>query len=492
MKSKLHKLKLLVAGNYGALGWGAGKISTAAILEALIAALAIPILPFLFFGLLAAPGRVLKRLGYRPPRTKFKRALTLPLDLLRLFSFVFFYLALPAIVCCTSLLCYNSFPALLLALPVLIFVVSRRNIMWPIKLFLCGAVAGVPLLAHYNQFAANDYRAIADHPYVRPLLINDPDSPFYAASRLDGKPLLVREMQISPDGRHLFATNFDQMDRSTHTVMPAVLKIDPAGTMPAVEYVEYTYSQEMAYDSRRDLLYVAGHSADKLAALSIYPFAVSRETDVIDKPHNLVYDEIEDLLYVVYESSYCQIFDPRTLQQIGEVPSSAFLMAPFDPILDRERKLLAVASGTPGYQLGLLDLTGKGENKFKTFGLGSYGIAELPESNSYVSSDVFLGTLVETDRQTLDTRRMKFVGGGPRKLLYDARRNLLYVSRFFNHRMMVLDADDWRILAEVPVGYNVRGMRLTPQGRLFVGSSAGITEILIDDLIANVPRSQKK
>jgi hypothetical protein len=484
MNGRLHNIKLIIAGNYRELGWGSYKIAAAATLEALLAALAIPILPFLFFGLLAAPGRVLKRLGYTPPQSRFKRILALPLEPVRLFSFAFFYVALPLIVCCTSLLCYNSFPTLLLGLPILIYVVSRRNVMWPIKLFLCGAFAGVPLLAHYNQFTANDYRAISEHRFVEPLLINDPDSPFYAAGKLNGKPLLVREMQISPDGKYLFATNFDQMDRSTHTVMPAVLKIDLTTEPVQTEYVDYTYSQEMAYDSRRDLLYVAGHSADKLAALSVFPFAVSRETEVIDKPHNLVYDEVDDLLYVVYESSYCQIFDPGTLQKVGDVPSSAFLMAPFDPILDRERNLLAVASGTPGYQLGLLDLSGGGNSKFKTFGLGSYGIAEMPGTDSYVSTDVFLGLLVELDRQTLDVKRMKYIGGGPRKLLYDSKRNLLYVSRFFRHELAVIDAEDWRIIAEVPVGYNVRGMRLTPQGRLFVGSAAGIVEIDVDPLLA--------
>lgn len=479
---KRRKLGLLVSGDFARSGFSGRKIAGYALLEMFFAALGCTFPVVLLLCLLAIPGNIVRRTGYyrNPARSKIGRLLVWPIVG---YNFLFLYLIEPGVITVATVMIFNTFPWYIFISPLLFFILLNKRFSWPFFLFIWGLLTVWPILSRYNVFGNVDFAAIDRSEYVRPLLYNEPDHPREAKKYLHGYHLLVRNMILSPDGKYVFATNFDPMDRGDTTVLPSILKIPVDSEPEHMEFINYTYSQELAYDTRRDLIYVAGHSADRLAMLSVYPFKLLKEVGTADKPHNLVYEPIDDRLYVVHESSRCRIHQPGTLALISVVDSTPWLMSPFEPKVDRQKNTITMASLVPIYQLGELALDNSRPPRLATVGLGSFGLEENKKTNSLIYSDTFLGVIIELDRDSWDLIRFKFVGGSPRKVVFDERRNLLYVAKFFRQEMSIYDATTWEPIADVPVGINVRDIRIASDTRIYVGSAAGIMEVKMDRLL---------
>jgi hypothetical protein len=479
---KRKRLPLLVSGDFSRSDLSGKKVAGYAFLEMFFAALGCTFPVVLALCLLAIPGNLLRRTGYyrNPAKSRFLRLLTFPLVG---YNFLFLYLIEPGVIMVATVMIFNTFPWYILISPLFILILLNKRFSWPFFLFIWGLFTVWPILSRYNVFGNVDYAAIDRSAYVRPLLYNEPGHPREAKKYLQGYHLLVRNMIISPDGQFVFATNFDPMDRSDFTIMPSVLKIPVDKPPEHIEYINYTYSQELAYDTKRDLLYIAGHSADRLAMASVSPFVMIKQIATADKPHNLVYEPIDDLLYVVHESSRCRIHQPGTLALISVVDSTPWLMSPFEPKVDRVKGTITMASLVPIYQLGELSLTNSRPPRLAVMGLGSFGLEEVKSTDSFIYSDTFLGIILEIARDSWKMKRWKFVGGSPRKVVYDEGRNLLYVGKFFRQEMSIYNGSSWEPIADLPVGINTRDIRIAGDGRVYVGSAAGIMELKIDQLL---------
>ncbi|MCB1155377.1 hypothetical protein KDL45_17085, partial [bacterium] len=73
---------------------------------------------------------------------------------------------------------------------------------------------------------------------------------------------------------------------------------------------------------------------------------------------------------------------------------------------------------------------------------------------------------------------------------WDAKRGLLYISRYLNGEIIVYDPKDDAVIKKLEVGPVARHLSLTPDGdRLVVRTAAGIFEV---DLEAALTRRSEK
>ncbi|MCB9490235.1 MAG: hypothetical protein H6684_16005 [Deltaproteobacteria bacterium] len=102
----------------------------------------------------------------------------------------------------------------------------------------------------------------------------------------------------------------------------------------------------------------------------------------------------------------------------------------------------------------------------------------------------FSGEMVTVDlEQWAEVRRTR-LGSGIRNGTWDAKRGLLYISRYLNGEIIVYDPKDDAVIKKLEVGPVARHLSLTPDGdRLVVRTAAGIFEV---DLEAALTRRSEK
>lgn len=89
-----------------------------------------------------------------------------------------------------------------------------------------------------------------------------------------------------------------------------------------------------------------------------------------------------------------------------------------------------------------------------------------------------LGLLQEIDYDTGAVLRSIFIGPGARPVVFDARRQLVYVAFFLEGTVLALDAGSGRQVASWPAGHFVRSLALSRDGTaLFAASTLGVVRI---------------
>ena len=157
-------------------------------------------------------------------------------------------------------------------------------------------------------------------------------------------------------------------------------------------------------------------------------------------------------------------FQPMTLQ--SHTGSVVLFTSGIHPGRDR----LYIADWMQGREVHALDLTTlRVVARYDSGGGGSLGVTVDPDRDRLLVSSVWGLEVFDLKTDALIAR--KRLGLASRPVVIDAARNRLYVSSLVDGKIRILDRDTLALIGQIPVGFGVRYLQLSLDGRYLFGSS---------------------
>jgi hypothetical protein len=331
---------------------------------------------------------------------------------------------------------------------------------------------------------------IVSQPHLRPLLL----TPTREADALRGVPVLagydVQDILVDSEGHYLYAaTGSDYADAGTVRMCPLVrfdLRTGEIARIPVSSGL-----RPMAIDLKRNLLYVGtDYTEATIVAIDLATFRIvgrhpALKLGAMAALELFFLDAKADVLWVFHEWGTVEKWSLAPFRRLGVYPGYGMHEYLYLPA---RNEMLFQSEGVPP---GLMSYTLAERPIFvrkRQFPL-SYGLAYDTKVGQVLMTDPFLGLVWFVDPATFALVRSFRATIGAKNIVYDARRDLIYVGNYIRGTFVVYDAGSGTEKASIYVGKRFRRIELENHtGRVFANTSRGIFEVDVGGLIAATAR----
>lgn len=219
--------------------------------------------------------------------------------------------------------------------------------------------------------------------------------------------------------------------------LPGVLALMPTGQWP----------EDVAFDARRQLLFVADEGGATVTAIDVRSRAVRGILQLQTRARHLAADA--GRLYAPNElSQFVGVYDGESLMEVGRVPTGR---NPHGLALDAERQRLLVGNEADETAT-LIDTAALHALRAIRVGAGPGGVAaDLGSGRGFVVS-VKENRVTALDMRTGDVLASLPVGAGPTHVAVNSKSGMVYVCNTQANSVTVLDGRALKVRATIPVG----------------------------------------
>ncbi len=255
------------------------------------------------------------------------------------------------------------------------------------------------------------------------------------------------------------------------------------------DVLEYYFCPSGVYDKKRKNIKLISRVTDELLTVEPEHLRIIKKQKIRRDPDDILFDEKNDRLLVLYEEGGLGVYDPVTLSERQFKRWSCCVSS--KAILSEKQKKIFIASLFTPVTLTTARPGNLNQLQHKILGLSSWGIAlDRREENLYIT-DFFLGRLYKLDARTLKVRQSTWLKSGIRPVAVDEGRKLIYIGNYIDPYLVVLDKN-FNMLTKVFVGSTCRDIKLLKNGRLFVATRLGLLEVHVDELIRSLKRTNEQ
>lgn len=253
------------------------------------------------------------------------------------------------------------------------------------------------------------------------------------------------------------------------------------------DVLEYYFCPSGVYDKKRKNLKLISRVTDELLTVEPEHLRIIKKQKIRRDPDDILLDEKNDSILVLYEEGGLGAYDPVTLseRQFKRWPCCVSAKA----ILSKKQKKIFIASLFTPVTLTTTGSEHLEQLQRKILGLSSWGIAlDEHEENLYIT-DFFLGRLSKLDANTLQVTQSAWIKSGIRPVAVDEGRKLIYIGNYLDPYLIILDGN-FKKIAKVFVGKTCRDIKLLKNGRLFAATRIGLVEVYVDKLLKDVRKHE--
>ncbi len=226
------------------------------------------------------------------------------------------------------------------------------------------------------------------------------------------------------------------------------------------------------YDNKR-LLVLDPETLEVRKSLPTNPFPMFI---VMDKTHKRVFVTHEGIGFII----------AYRLPDVERINKKLTFSAPIAAAIDWNSGEMYTANWLFPFMLSELDMYDMSARRVKfPLSFAGTGVAlDFTRDRVYVSN-ILSGKVAAVDRETFRSAGKLDSLPGIRPVVVDEKRKLIYVGNMMEPYLRVYGYDH-RLLARVYIGRNCRAIYLTPKtNRLLAGSSLGVLEVNVDNLLKN-------
>jgi hypothetical protein len=340
------------------------------------------------------------------------------------------------------------------------------------------------LIKGHRGVSAAEALRVARQPAVRPLLLTpSAAAPELAAWRL-APGLDVQDILVDPNERFLYAPTGSNYEDRARVVDCPLLRIDLAtGEVSSLPISQG--ARPMALDRERRRLYLGtDYTEAVIVEIDLDTFeevarVPAQKLGSVAALELFYLDQPRETLWVFHEWGLIEKWRVNPLRREGSFPG--YGMHEYLALPGADEVYFQAEGVPPGllrYRLGdAPTLTGK------LLLPVSYGLDFDSRRGLIYLTDPFLARVWAVEPRSMCVVGSHGTVAGAKNIVYDARRDWIYVGSYPTGWFHIYDAATWRELGRVYAGQRFRRIALAPEsGRVFTDTSRGVIEVDVEAL----------